>query len=190
MTNENRGNGPAGGTQPNGVRAAGQRARGDIGVDFEEVDVPSLLRSSLEPLIEQARQRKVELRVESMGTPPKIAVDPEKLAWAVATLAGNALRYVKSGDAQTAGGSVLVHIEEDDDGGLAVAIQDDGPGIPPSSIPRLFERQTGATHAAGLGLCLVREVIEAHGGQLDVESRSDPDEHGTSITVKLPRGGR
>ncbi|MBX3187422.1 MAG: sensor histidine kinase [Labilithrix sp.] len=162
-----------------------------IPVRREETDVVGLLRSSLRPLIEQAEEQKIELRVESMGRIPKLGVDPEKLAWAVSALVGNALRYVRRGTHQTIGGSVLVHVQhEEGSPEVAIAVQDDGPGIPREKLPFLFERRGGAAHAEGLALSLVREIVAAHRGRIEVESRTaqdDLEEHGTSITLWLPR---
>jgi two-component system sensor histidine kinase BaeS len=159
-----------------------------IAVRFEETDLAALLRSSLAPLIEQAKEQLIELRVVTLGYVPKLAVDNEKLAWAVATLVGNALRYVRRGNAELAGGSVLVHLEHDEASKeIAIAIQDDGPGIPKEKLPYLFERRRGASHVEGLSLSLVRDIVSAHGGRIEVESRTDTDEHGTSITLRIPR---
>ena len=155
-------------------------------VRFEDTDVAALLRSSLEPLIEQAKEQKIELRVVTLGEVPQLSVDPEKLAWGIATLAGNALRYVRRGNAERAGGSILVHLEHVDDE-VAIAVQDDGPGIPKDKLPYLFERRTGAPHVEGLALSLVRDIVSAHGGRIEVESRTGAEEHGTSITVRIPR---
>ncbi|MDB4946311.1 MAG: Sensory box histidine kinase [Labilithrix sp.] len=157
-------------------------------VRSEETDVASLLRSSLAPLITQAKSDHIELRVETLGPVPSLAVDPEKLAWGVSTLVGNALRYVRRGTKERAGGSVLVHVTSDEaTGDVSIAVQDDGPGIPEDKVPYLFARKDGAKHVAGLGLSLVRDVVEAHAGRIEVESRTSLDEHGTSITIHLPR---
>ncbi|MDB4934676.1 MAG: Sensory box histidine kinase [Labilithrix sp.] len=156
-------------------------------VRFEATDVAALLRSSLAPLIEQAKEQQIELRVETLGSVPPLSVDNEKLAWGVATLVGNALRYVRRGNATRAGGSVLVHIEHDEDAKeVAIAVQDDGPGIPKEKLPYLFERRSGAPHVEGLALSLVRDIVNAHGGRIEVESRTGTDEHGTSITIRIP----
>ena len=156
-------------------------------VRFEATDVAALLRSSLTPLIEQAKEQQIELRVETLGDVPKLPVDPEKLAWGVATVVGNALRYVRRGTTVRAGGSVLVHVEHDEASKeIAIAIQDDGPGIPADKLPFLFERRSGAPHVEGLALSLVRDIVAAHGGRIEVESRTGADEHGTSITLRLP----
>jgi signal transduction histidine kinase len=154
-------------------------------VRFEDTDVAALLRSSLMPLIDQAKEQHIELRVETLGDVPKLAVDNEKLAWAVSALVGNALRFVRRGTADRAGGSVLVHIVPEAKE-IAIAIQDDGPGIPKEKLPYLFERRSGAHHADGLALSLVRDIVAAHGGRIEVESRTGPEEHGTSISIRVP----
>jgi len=162
-------------------------AHKSIRVRFEDTDVAALLRSSLRPLIEQAKEQHIELRVETLGDVPKFSVDNEKLAWAVSALVGNALRYVRRGTAERAGGSVLVHVvDEKESGEIAIAVHDDGPGIPEEKLPYLFERRSGAHHAEGLGLLLVRDIVAAHGGRIEVESRTGVEEHGTSISFRIP----
>jgi signal transduction histidine kinase len=158
-----------------------------ISVRFEETDVTALLRASLAPLMAHAEEEGIELRVATAGEVPHIAIDREKLAWCVATLVGNALRYVQRANADAPGGSVLVHVEcVKGTHHVAIAVHDDGPGIPQAKLPYLFERREGAMHADGLALLLVREIVNAHGGRIVVESRTDVDEHGTSITLCLP----
>lgn len=154
----------------------------------EVTDMKALLVSSLEPLRAQAGEDRIELRVEALGEVPPAQIDRDKIAWAVATLVGNALRYVEHGTAEEPGGSVLVHLHHDPSRAeTSIAVQDDGPGVPADKLPHLFERKPGALHAEGLGLSLVREVVAAHGGRIDVETRTDPDDHGTSVTIVLPK---
>lgn len=161
-----------------------------IPMRFEETDLTELLRASLDALSEQSAHDGIELRVVTLGVSRPVFVDREKLAWCVATLVGNALRYVKgqrSGGELARTGSVLVHVEHDDRSPdvVAIAVQDDGPGIPDEKLPYLFERRSGALHAEGLSLTLVRQIVSAHGGDVDIESRRGPDEHGTSVTLRL-----
>jgi len=156
-----------------------------IPVAFEETDIEKLLQQSLRPLVEQATRSRVDLRIATLGDIPALHVDREKLAWCVATLVGNACRYT-SADEDTRG-SVVVHVTRLDDANeISVSIQDDGPGIPDAKLPYLFERKTGAAYAEGLGLSLVREIVQAHRGRIEVESRRHEDDHGTSITIVLP----
>jgi two-component system, OmpR family, phosphate regulon sensor histidine kinase PhoR len=167
-----------------------QEALRSITIRVEETDIVGLLRASLDPLSVHAAVQRIELRVVTLGIIPRVAVDREKIAWCITTLVGNALRYVKKGEGEgDIGGSVLVQIENDDTSPdiVAIAVQDDGPGIPDDKLPYLFERRRGAMHADGLALSLIREIVSAHGGDICVESRRGLDEHGTSITLRLGR---
>ena len=154
---------------------------------LEETDLHELIHGSLRPLIEQASRSRIELRVDTLGEIPRYRVDREKLAWSVSALVGNALRYVAHGQiGGDAGGSIVVHLTATDvPGEVAISVQDDGPGIPDDKLPFLFERRHGAVHAEGLALSLVRQIVTALGGRIEVASRRDPDNHGTSVTILL-----
>lgn len=160
----------------------------NLPITFEETDVTELLSASLKPLVEQAARSRIDLRIAKLGDVPRIRVDREKLAWSVTALVGNALRYVAKGEPSgDVGGSVLVHVTRESGADtVSISVQDDGPGIPAEKLPFLFERRRGAVHADGLALSLVRQIVAAHGGTIEVESRLDPDDHGTSITIALP----
>jgi signal transduction histidine kinase len=151
-------------------------------------DVPRLLRTATEVLAEQAAAIDVGLRLTTAAdVPTAVLVDPEKLAWAITTLIGNALRYARPGTRRMPGGSIdisVAYVEPRRE--LVVTVQDDGPGIPAEKIPYLFERAAGATHAAGLGLKLIHDVVSAHGGAIEVKSSTDAFDHGTAITLRVP----
>jgi two-component system sensor histidine kinase ResE len=70
-------------------------------------------------------------------------------------------------------------------GGVRITIRDDGEGIPPELLPRVFERfvKGGSSTGSGLGLAIVRDLVEAHGGTVSAESTVGL---GTSILVTLP----
>ena len=160
-----------------------------IPLALEDTDVEELIRESLRPLIDQASRSRIDLRVATLGTIPHLRVDREKLAWAVSALVGNALRYVAHGQiGGDSGGSIVVHLTPTEaEGEVAISVQDDGPGIPDDKLPFLFERRRGAVHAEGLALSLVRQIVSAHGGRIDVASRRDPTDHGTSVTIVLTK---
>ena len=162
-------------------------APGVIPLRFEPTDVSALLRSCLEPLVEQAKKKKIELRVEALGEVPEFRVDREKIAWAVTALVGNALRYVRLGEEEgEPGGSIVVHIHHDKaERELTISVQDDGPGISKPRVHSLFERRSGETHTTALALSLMRDVVSAHGGRISVETK-DGNDHGTSISLVLP----
>jgi signal transduction histidine kinase len=149
-------------------------------------DVHALLRESLEALEQQAKALdvSVHLSVEA-NVPTTVTLDPDKIGWAVAALAGNALRYVSHGSHSKPGGSIIVHARMDAHGDLAIDVQDDGPGISADRLRRLFSAGPDRVRT-GLALLMVRDVAAAHGGQVDVESCTDPFRSGTTVRITLP----
>ena len=129
----------------------------------------------------QAREKHVELE-ESIESVPEIIGDPVKLSWVISNLVGNALRYTPSG------GTIKVSARVSD-GATRLEIADSGPGIPPEFKDYIFERfvQYGSDGAekgsAGLGLSIVKEIVEAHGGRIFVESNNS---HGSKFIVDIP----
>jgi signal transduction histidine kinase len=159
-----------------------------IAVRRAPVDLRALLASTMEVMIQQARALDIDLRVEHDATlHGAVALDAEKIAWAVSTLVGNALRYVRQGTRLRPGGSIRVHLGCDAQGGdVVLAVQDDGPGIPAEKLPHLFTRDVAAIHTVGVALMLVRDVVTAHGGTVDVTSSTDAYDHGTTVTLRFP----
>ena len=129
----------------------------------------------------QAREKHVALE-ESIESVPEIIGDPVKLSWVISNLLGNALRYTPSG------GTIKVSARSSD-GATRLEIADSGPGIPPEMKDYIFERfvQYGSDGAekgsAGLGLSIVKEIVEAHGGRIFVESNNS---HGSKFIVDIP----
>ena len=159
----------------------------NIPLRLAEVDLKGLVASAVAALQRDADAREVSLTVENAGAgTAKALVDPEKIGWAVATLVGNAMRYVRCGTRLHPGGAIAVTISKDPAAAtLRIVVQDDGPGIPKDKLANLWERGKGK-HAPGLGLYLIKDVVEAHGGTLKIESSTDPDAHGTAAQIALP----
>lgn len=138
-------------------------------VERERLDLGALVEHALRPLAEQAEERRITLSRElSQGT--FVVADPVKTSWVVATLLGNALRYSPPGG--RVGVRVALAGEE-----AEITIADQGPGMPPEIVARVFDR------GGGIGLFLIREVVEAHGGKISVSSEPG---RGSTFSVRLP----
>jgi two-component system, OmpR family, sensor kinase len=148
-------------------------------------DLVPLLTGTIETLRQQASALDVVLVIDAEAGLPRVNVDAEKIAWAVATLVGNAFRYVRRGTRRLPGGSIHVRLRADE-GDVLVSVDDDGPGIPEDKQANLFQRGQGVTHGTGLSLMLIEDVVTAHGGTVEVKSKCDPFASGTSITLRLP----
>jgi two-component system OmpR family sensor kinase/two-component system sensor histidine kinase BaeS len=115
---------------------------------------------------------------------PQLDVDPVRIGEVLSNLLQNALRHTPRG------GAVTVQVEAEDGGRrVAFAVSDTGSGIPPETLPRVFDRFVKAvdTGGAGLGLAIARSLVLAHGGEISAHSR--PGE-GTTIRFVLPAGSR
>lgn len=128
-----------------------------------------------------AEEKKIRLTIEV--APDLVAfADKVRLQQAVANLADNALKY------SPAGTEVTLAAREQADGGVELTVRDQGPGIPPEDLPRIWDRlyrgdKSRAQRGLGLGLSFVRAIAHAHGGEAGV--RNLPD-RGAEFTVSLP----
>jgi heavy metal sensor kinase len=149
-----------------------------------------LVPLALEPLIQDlldeltllADDRRITLSFESQSVPPVLG-DAQWLKQALINLLDNALHYTPSG------GAVTVRLQSAGEG-VSVAVEDTGHGIEPEHLPHLFERfyRTDWARAkdaggTGLGLPIVKEIAEAHGGTVSVTSQVDK---GSVFTLRLP----
>jgi signal transduction histidine kinase len=146
----------------------------------ERRDLTELVDSAVAPLRQAAVTRGVLLEVEAEG---EANVDAEGITIAIRNLLGNALKYAASG------GVVKVSAWRQD-GYAEIHVADRGPGIPPEDLDRLFERYYRTEHArdagtvgSGLGLYIVRQIAELHGGEVTVASSPG---QGATFKLRLP----
>jgi NtrC-family two-component system sensor histidine kinase KinB len=127
----------------------------------------------------QAREHGISLETRLPDDPLRIPGDATKLGWALSNLIGNALRYTPRG------GHIRIEAEALPEA-VRISVADSGPGIPPEQRERIFERfaQGPEPGAAGLGLAIVRDVVQAHGGRIFLESEPG---HGSRFILELPR---
>ncbi len=133
----------------------------------------------------QAQLKGVRFAADFAPDLPALRIDPLRLGQAVANLLNNAVKYTPAGGKVSLSAGV-------DDGRQAVLIQvaDTGPGIPPEAMEDLFSKffrvnaaATADQEGAGLGLAIVRSVVEAHGGRVWVESKPG---QGSTFIIALP----
>jgi signal transduction histidine kinase len=152
----------------------------------EPTPLAELLIRTTETLMEQARATHVNLKVEADdGMPTKLTIDGEKIAWGVASLVGSALRHAATSQSH----DKMVHVEaryDDRARVVVISVRDNGPGIPTAKLQWLVTRDPRTQKAAGLALLLLKDVVAAHGGRMDVESSTDAHDHGTRVTLHLP----
>lgn len=136
----------------------------------ERSDVGSIVTGVVQDMQPRAAEKGQRLTVDiPVGLPP-VSIAPLPLEQVVKNLVDNAIKYTQQGG--------HIHVDaEAHDAGVLVRVKDDGPGIPKSALPRLFERffrvSTQATigkEGSGLGLSIVRAIIEDCGGEVGVES--------------------
>jgi len=159
-------------------------ARGEvpaIAVQQKRLDLARLASDVARRFAIQAREKQVEIE-EHIGSVPEIIGDPVKLSWVISNLLGNALRYTP------AGGTIKVSAVGTERA-TRLEVTDSGPGIPADMKDYIFERfvQYGSDGfekgSAGLGLSIVKEIVEAHGGRIFVENANS---HGARFIVEIP----
>lgn len=128
-----------------------------------------------------AEEKGIALTCSGEGT---ICADPPLFQRAVGNLVSNALRYTPRG------GSIAVSLVPESDGGLTIIVKDTGIGIAPGDLPKIFDRfyrsePARALHAqgSGLGLSIVKSIMELHHGSVEISSIPDK---GTTATLRFP----
>jgi signal transduction histidine kinase len=151
----------------------------------EPLQIAELAQDVTLKLAPQAEKAGVSLSVDMARELPLVACDIALIERVLTNLIDNALRYTP------AGGSVRVGLAPRN-GGVRLSVSDTGAGIDPEDLPHVFDRfyradksRDRATGGAGLGLAIARQIVELHGGALEVDSR--PGE-GTRFSFTLEAG--
>ena len=131
-----------------------------------------------------AKEKKISIQFESeVERERELSIDPDKIEQVLTNLIDNAIRHTPGG------GEVTVSLNRNTQGYLFF-VQDTGSGIPEEDLPFVFERfykadkaRTRGKAGTGLGLAIARNIVEAHGGHIQVQSKLD---QGTTFTFFLP----
>jgi two-component system, OmpR family, sensor histidine kinase VicK len=106
-----------------------------------------------------------------------VEADRAKLFEVLSNLIGNAIKFTENG-------TISVSIEKED-GHARISVRDDGKGIDPEIMPRLFTKfATNSDQGTGLGLFISKNIVEAHGGK--IWANNNPDGQGATFTFTLP----
>ena len=156
-------------------------ARTDSGVmqvDRVPLDLADVAVESVSMLSAVAEEKRVHLEAEPL--PVSVLGDPLRLRQLVTILADNAIKHTPSGS------TVRVHVNPDPSGAI-LRVDDEGPGVRPEDVPRIFERFWRADDApaggTGLGLSIAKWIVEQHGGVIGVYNRA---EGGATFWARLP----
>jgi two-component system phosphate regulon sensor histidine kinase PhoR len=141
---------------------------GELSMAREPVDVTVAVQTAADRLRPQAEKAGVALSVAIGDNLPRVSGDRVSLERAIVNLINNAIKFTPEGG--------LVRISaQPNDGGVMIEVSDNGAGIEPTDLPRVFERFFKADRArraggTGLGLAVVKHTAEAHGGRVEAES--------------------
>lgn len=163
---------------------------GQLRLDRRPTDVPTIAAQVLAAARPRLKARHVTANLIAAQYLPRVLVDAERIGQVLRNLLNNALTHTPSG------GKISITIAPDPAAPaewLCVTVSDTGSGIPAADLPHIFERfyradpsRNRATGGAGLGLTIVRQLVQAHGGSVWAESTLG---HGTTIGLKVPRKG-
>jgi len=159
-------------------------ASATLRLDLHAVNPAQLIKDALSTLKTRAEQKSIQLDATLDESVRPLLADPYRLSQVVVSLVDNAIKFTPNG------GQVEVRLEQQ---GLLARIRviDSGAGISPALLPKLFEpfspvdaSTTREQGGLGVGLALVKDLVELHGGRVSAESRGA--QHGSAFTVVLP----
>jgi PAS domain S-box-containing protein len=158
--------------------------RGNLRISRSLVDACSVVQAAIDMIQPAGQQRNIRIVGDLVAGPCQVWADRGRLQQVVANLLSNAVKFT------TEGGTVNVALTRTD-GWMEIVVRDDGIGIAPELLPHVFERfrqgriaANAPTGGLGLGLAIVRRLVELHGGR--VRAASAGEGKGSTFKVTLP----
>ncbi len=161
----------------------GKIEAGQYSLNETEIGLDEIIDRSVRILGDVAAARSITLRAHYLDEPPLVLADERALYQVLMNLVTNAVRYGRDG------GTVEIRTEARPDGIVEIRVVDDGPGIEADDIERVmmpFERAqstSGCVQGTGLGLPIVKRLVELHGGRFELSSAVGV---GTVAAIELP----
>jgi PAS domain S-box-containing protein len=157
---------------------------GKMRLQIRATNLSEVLFAAVDAVRPAATAKNVELRLSVDPSSPTIAADADRLQQIVWNLLSNAIKFTPPGG--------LVYLwAHQSDGATEIVVRDNGPGMAPEVVPFVFERfrqadssTTRRQGGVGLGLAIVRHLVELHGGSVDAASEGPGK--GSTFTVRLP----
>jgi signal transduction histidine kinase len=159
-----------------------EQVLGKLELNRSPVQLNEWLASTLSPWEAAARQKGLTWQTEISPNLPVVRIDPNRMAQAIGNIVSNAIKFTPSG------GRISTSVNAADSQ-LVIQVEDTGPGIPPGEQERIFQpfirgsQGRRIVEGMGLGLSIAREIIQAHGGEIDLESTPGT---GSRFTLQLP----
>ena len=157
---------------------------GKLRLDTRQVELAPVVEAALDSVRQAADAKNIRLGAEFDGETDLVAGDPDRLQQVVWNLLSNAIKFTPKG------GDIDVRVGREGSD-VCIKVSDTGQGIPAEFLPHVFERfrqadgSTTRTHGGlGLGLAIVRHLVEQHGGHVSAESAGES--LGSTFTVSLP----
>lgn len=157
---------------------------GAIKIDRKAINLREVIAEIVEQLEAKARLKSVTFKLNAPEGPIMVKADFQRITQVLINLVDNGIKYGNDG------GKVTIQILERNKT-YEIQVKDNGPGIPPEHLPRLFERfyrvdksRTKISGGSGLGLSIVKHIVQAHGSKIMVASKVDK---GTTFSFKLEK---
>ena len=152
---------------------------GKLPIRRQRIDMCQLLRRIMEPWLNGRHGERIELDMPNGEV--TLDVDPDRIDQVVTNMVDNAIKHGRPN------GEIHIHLL-DDENQIQIAVQDEGDGMPQYIIDRVFERyffsHQNDCSGMGIGLYVSRQIVEDHGGTIDIDSAPDQP---TTITISIPR---
>jgi len=152
-------------------------------LNLSEIELPEFLHGIMRDWEKRFAAKKLKSHLNFPGTLPHLEADETRLQELIYNLLDNAVKYSKPG------GTVFLRAESEGNS-VRISVADEGAGIPPEDLPRIFERfyradksRSSEQSGTGLGLSIVKHIAQLHGGSVDAKSEAGK---GATITVTLP----
>jgi signal transduction histidine kinase len=154
---------------------------GVMALDISEADVAAVVESAVEGLRDRLSEQRIEFTIDIPKDIGTFHVDEQRMRQILFNLVSNAVRF------SNAGGRIRVEAARQEDW-IVFNVVDDGVGIPEDVMPAIFQpfetrASQGRRGGAGLGLSIVKSLVELHGGGVDIRSEEGK---GTTATVRIP----